>query len=449
MKVLQKTKGFGMEELNAPTVHGETDIVLKNVKTGLVERYHDENTFQSSVLQMATKSYGQANTQWSHDYTTLVGGILLFRDQITVGKRYMPAGNVMNGRGYRGSTTQGTNPFLGTFNESESAATASAITQVWDYATNQGNGTTSCVCLTSIQGGLIGYGDDDFYLGQNDRYNLRDGQSGSLSNGKQCGYYGKYLYQYVSCENDILTISKTPVSIVTGSVFNGFSKNITFDLSQIGNTGNITPDGAWGDAGNGKFRFTATTGTVAAGGNLYYYEFDAANETLTECILVNSSGSALTISYYSTLFFANDIVIHGTGSGAYVFDAATSTLLDTITGLNDWRGYIDSNYSDKIPGEISDGLFLFDTSDPGVRIYDSVNHTLKPMPLLQTGSSGQTCGIGTRLASIDDGLLRCRMWYRDYGFKNPLYLATINNLSSAVTKTAAQTMKVTYTLTEV
>jgi len=31
---------------------------------------------------------------------------------------------------------------------------------------------------------------------------------------------------------------------------------------------------------------------------------------------------------------------------------------------------------------------------------------------------------------------------------NPLYLATINNLETPVQKTAAQTMKVTYTLTE-
>jgi hypothetical protein len=34
-------------------------------------------------------------------------------------------------------------------------------------------------------------------------------------------------------------------------------------------------------------------------------------------------------------------------------------------------------------------------------------------------------------------------------FHNTFYLATINNLSETVTKTAAKTMKVIYTLTEV
>ena len=33
-------------------------------------------------------------------------------------------------------------------------------------------------------------------------------------------------------------------------------------------------------------------------------------------------------------------------------------------------------------------------------------------------------------------------------FKNPLYLATVNNLATPVTKQNTQTMKVTYTLTE-
>ena len=33
-------------------------------------------------------------------------------------------------------------------------------------------------------------------------------------------------------------------------------------------------------------------------------------------------------------------------------------------------------------------------------------------------------------------------------FKNPLYLATVNNLSTAVVKDATQTMKVIYTLSQ-
>ena len=37
-----------------------------------------------------------------------------------------------------------------------------------------------------------------------------------------------------------------------------------------------------------------------------------------------------------------------------------------------------------------------------------------------------------------------RIWV----FKNPLILATVNNLDTPVTKTAAQTMKITYTLSK-
>ena len=44
-------------------------------------------------------------------------------------------------------------------------------------------------------------------------------------------------------------------------------------------------------------------------------------------------------------------------------------------------------------------------------------------------------------------------FYTDYGdyyksYYNPMFLSTINNLDSTVTKNNTQTMKVTYTLTE-
>ena len=448
MKFLERARNFELAEKDIKTIHGETDIVLKNVKTGLVERFHDENTFQSEVLQLACKSFGEADCRWSFNYETLVGGLLLFRDAITVGKKFMPGGNEMIGRGYRGSVTMGDNPYQGTFNSAESSASSSAIQQVYDFATNQANGTIGCVSLTSNVGGAVGYGENAYYIQSGQRYNLNYGQTGALSYEKNVGYYGGFRYAFVSCEENILTISKTPVSIVTGSVFNGLSKNLTFDLTQIGNAGDIVPNGVWGDAGNGRFRFTGQTGSVAAGANFYYYEFNATDESLTECYFVNSSGTTLTVDSMSTLFFCHDYIVHHNGSNTvYIFDAANSTLLDVQT-LPTWTGQWSSGSADMLPGEISDDLLLFQSSD-GVKIYDAISKTLKCMPLDNNSSSAQRIGVATRLASVEDGLLRARMWYREYGFKNPLYLATINNLGSPVTKTAAQTMKVTYTLTEV
>lgn len=60
-----------------------------------------------------------------------------------------------------------------------------------------------------------------------------------------------------------------------------------------------------------------------------------------------------------------------------------------------------------------------------------------------------------QVRTCDDDLLMWR-WYQNYTsytylFRNwaPNYLGTINNLEQVVTKTAAQTMKIVYTLTDI
>ena len=46
----EKSKEFNIPKIDTPIIHGVTEIVLKNVKTGLVEKIVSENTFQSAVL---------------------------------------------------------------------------------------------------------------------------------------------------------------------------------------------------------------------------------------------------------------------------------------------------------------------------------------------------------------------------------------------------------------
>ena len=52
----------------------------------------------------------------------------------------------------------------------------------------------------------------------------------------------------------------------------------------------------------------------------------------------------------------------------------------------------------------------------------------------------------TSFVTMDDGMFKSNYYGQIYS--NPLYLATINNLQSAVTKSPSQTMKVTYTLSQ-
>lgn len=445
-------------------IHGRTKIELYNPNTKIKNIVKSENTFQSAVLAKHLNTYGEfslPNGGWN--YTNLVGGLLLFKNAIQVGSRFMPAGNKMVGQGYRGSVTQGTYSLLGTFNQAESAASDAAITQVYDFETNQANGQIGCIALTSYKGGQIGYG-----IGSNTPYALYtfdDGFGAGIGEvGNQGGYYNGYQYYVSGYSNGVLSIRKTPVDVEKGSIFRGLAKTLTFDLEELG----ITPksvDAYWnimGDCGDGVFRFWSETigsgQSVASGGTIYYYEFDAENETLTQGTLTNTSGETISIANYGVQFRGDKVFIasynNSQTGNVYVFDAEDSTFIKKFTNIQNFSYYNGTIAPQFLPCELSDDLFLLQGYSSGqyTFLYDAVADTTERMNLTYQRNTGNNFGAMTQMRSCE-GILKAGARiannnYQAYVAKNPLYLATINNLQSPVTKTAAQTMKVTYTLTE-
>lgn len=445
-------------------IHGKTKIELYNPNTKIKNVVRSENTFQSGVLAKQLNPYGELGLPNKYNYSDLVGGILLFRDAITIGKEFMPAGNKMIGHGYRNSVTQGDYSYLGTFNASESSVGASAITQVYDYATNQANGTIGCVCLTSLKGGQIGYGfDGDKYAS----LNFSDYVGGSIGEtGSQGAFYNGYRYYVVGISEGILTIRKTPVDVQKGNIFRGLSKDLTFDVSEIGTPKSV--NSYWnvmGDCGNGVFRFwseaVGLSGiSVPSGGTIYYYEFDATTETLSQKTLTNNSNEALVLNNYGVQFRDNLCFIasyNGNTTGnVYIFDVDDGELIKKITNASNFSVYDGTQAPSFLPCELSDNLFLMQGASGGNQytfLYDAVLNETFNMNLVAQPKSSPNFGALTRMKSVDDGVLKSivrqtNSSYHGYAARNPLYLATINNLQSPVTKTAAQTMKVTYTLTE-
>ena len=446
-------------------IHGKTKIELYNPNTKIKNIIKSENTFQSGVLAKQLNPYGEFGLPNKYNYSDLVGGILLFRDAITVGSEFMPAGNKMIGHGYRGSVTQGEYPYLGTFNSSESSVGASAITQVYDYATNQANGNIGCVCLTSLKGGQIGYG-----IGGNtpySLYNLSDYIGASVGEvGGQGGYYDGYRYYVSGYSNNVLSIQKTPVDVKKGSIFRGLSKTLTFDVSEIGTPKGVSPYwNVMGDCGNGVFRFwseaVGLSGiSVPSGGTIYYYEFDATTETLSQKTLTNNSNETLVLNNYGVQFRDNLCFIasyNGNATGnVYIFDVDDGELIKKLSNVSNFSVYDGTQAPSFLPCELSDDLFLMQSGSGSGQytfLYDAVLNETFNMNLVAQPKSSPNFGALTRMKSVDDGVLKSivrlnNSSYQGYAARNPLYLATINNLQSYVTKTAAQTMKVTYTLTE-
>ena len=445
-------------------IHGKTKIELYNPNTKIKNIIKSENTFQSGVLAKQLNPYGELGLPNKYNYSDLVGGILLFRDAITIGKEYMPAGNKMIGHGYRNSVTQGDYSYLGTFNASESSASASAITQVYDYATNQANGTIGCVCLTSLKGGQIGYGfEGDKYAS----LNFADYVGGNIGeSGSQGAIYNGFKYYVSGMSDGIMTITKTPVDVQKGNIFRGLSKNLTFDVSEIGTPKTVKPYwNVMGDCGNGVFRFWSESEgisgvNVASGGTIYYYEFDATTETLSQKTLTNNSNDTLVLNNYGVQFRDNLCFIasyNGNSTGnVYIFDVDDGELIKKLTNVSNFSVYDGTQAPSFLPCELSDNLFLMQGGSGSSQytfLYDAVLNETFNMNLVAQPKASPNFGALTRMSSVDDGVLKSivrqtNSAYHGYAGRNPLYLATINNLQSPVTKTAAQTMKITYTLTE-
>lgn len=458
---------INLKKIDAPTLHGYVDIITKT-KHGLVERVSGENTFQASVLAKVLDRNGELGLPMLNSYTDSVGGILLFDKAIPANSEFMPAGTKMVAHGYRGCTTQGTYPLLGTYNTSESSTSAQAITQVYDYATNQANGTIKAVSLTSYSGGVIGYG-----VGNNapwNSYRLGNYAGSGLGGeeGARGGYYNGYRYYPLGVSDGVLSIQKMPVNVTKGNIFRGLAKTLTFDLAELG----ITPRTVipywtivW-DIGGGKFRFwseyegyNGNAPVVANDGSIYYYEFDATTETLSQGTITNTSGDSIRLGNYGVAFLDDKCFIANYGDNqyttVYIFDVTNNTFIRKINTASNFAYYNGQYAPTYLPGEITDGLYLMSAWNPSASqhysfLYDSVNDTTERMNLAisTTGDFSQVRKMKSVSSIIGMGFGRAAGSSYGWACIEPWYLATIYNLSTAVTKDASMTMKVIYTLTE-
>lgn len=440
MKIIDKSRDFKLYDKNAPIMHGHTKIVLRNVKTGLIEKVESENTFQATYIANYLRNMGFANSsplvkdtvRANPVWQNVVGGLFLFKDQITAGAEYMSAGNQMVGNGSYGVTNNGQPTELGSYNAIESGATNSAITQVYDFTTAQANGTINSVCLTSALGGYIGYGNKSGMASAtlknfwSDKALLNANPYDGVANAQRI-LVGNIGYRFSIDEND-LKIEKWKTTVTTGSVFDGIKDEITIDISAY-HRGYYTEISS---SGGKIYLYQRPSNNIAPAEKFYVWEYNPADDSLTEIEMTNTS--SVTVRSYSFSTVSNGAVFINDTTNIYVFDLTTSALIKIIplTG--------DGNKVGDLPNGLS--LIIRGSSQCDV-VYDRTNDTLYPTNGVNLLSNYQT-------AFFHDSTLNAISTNGQYSsnvMTNPLYLATINNLGSPVTKSAAQTMKVTYTLT--
>ena len=432
-------------------VKGHTKIELTDIHTGKKQVIEKDNAFQAGVLASYMRSMGAynnnpyANGTWAGQpiWRNLCGGIFCFRDAIdlTNGEvEYMPAGNEMVANGAYMVNNAGTPIELGSYNEVESSTSGNdSVTFVYDWLTSQGNGTIGCVCLTTEIGGYIGYGNKSGV-----RASAKGLASNQSSNSLQGVVYKNCRYTFsVSNSPQQIVVTKRPTEITKGSIFD----NIAEDAETIAFTGNPVTWGYSGRTvyiGNGKIALLCYSGT----GDVPYWNngstvtpliiYDAENGTAQSVSITNTTGYQVIMRFYSGLGFGVDdeyiFVQRNQDSGAprevfainYINGQSTSKSIGLLYHIANWQQNMTRG-----------GILLPKMTIMDNIIWDKENDTLYPSNGLARGYSYNE---HTDTLEMTDGTDRL--------IKNPLILSTINNLETPVTKTAAQTMKITYTLSK-
>lgn len=479
------------------TLHGETTIQLFDAHTGrLVEEHHDTNMVTHAIRDLlAMDPLGMRNLNAMSSVFPImplcpnaIGGILLFPSTLTedADQYYAPPANVPTGYAAAESYT-GSDPKRGQYNASESAQIANGYRFVFDWPTDRGNGTISALGLTSLRGGRSWYGSmydrtkstypwwsDSRFAGDRQTYGgSSSSDPASTSNPWDAprGWQNDTAFSAT-----IPTMGTTQSGTPTTTPVNWITRRLpasTLGLNQTAKVGDATTTQlllngnyyrqwsggkqyadyswdhdkcyVWAYAGNSSGSATIRLATINAGtvaertltvsAQLAGYD----TGTLLGCAVISNGhmyawNHALNGVYRISLTDETDVTLLPLPDG---YGTPSKRPFMMLNPYGD--GMIPAGYYDGT----SRGFLICDTTIIGIDyyyyyyyyysfssssyLYYSPVHAWGPYQLIACGDR-EYKGLGLKI-------------------RTP-YLATINNLSSSVTKTTAQTMKITYTITE-
>ena len=450
------TKKLVFPENRAAQIVGKTRIELTSVKTGEKKILESKNTFQSTYLTRFLRSFGKSNASMFNNETwagrplwrNLVGGIFLFRDQITAPAEYMPAGNLMVGNGAYGVSNSSIPTELGSYNEIESATGGTnSLTFVYDWGTSQANGTIGCICLTSETGGYIGYGNAS---GGNASPRSLTAYQDATRLDARFYYNGKaYRVTDVDLDNKKITIAVGTDAITQASIFQGQDETVT----EYTYTGDVIGDSTAGSIfvraiSNTEFAIIRGKAfgelSIASGASGAVLVFNASTNTLGKQTITNTSGGSLAI-IPAVSDPAINMTKDETGNVYIAQTTGDDTKLLQFNSSGVYQGAVAPGKATAAFGRLTEDLIGSQqtTGQEPMYIFDGTTARIT------NGYMAQNMGAQTDYSGNYDALFYSPRAAAAIGpYRNPLYLATINNLESAITKDSTQTMKVIYTLTE-
>jgi len=465
---------------------GKAIIELENVKTGEKETHVEENMITNAISNLFTNNVagmqfnllGSSPWQQSSYNTPLcpnaLGGILLFADSIEEDADTLiaPADNYVTG--YASNNSHSTeNAKRGNYNVIESGAIDGGYRLVWEFLTSQGNGTISSIGLTHAYGGRshLGclYNDNSLILASSYSSSFNSSDA-SLAAKKQCFYryanvvevnfaQNYFISIYFDPDNHVVRLFKVRKCFTKMNLtcdFYGYTEKVLEDITLSPTTfcmGSNPQYFAFHDGKDGYWWGFQHYANSSGNAVIQWMKISKTDYSFTEGVWTFDGLQINSVGYFawtSSSYNATDVISVIRNGYLYVFKYGRAGVYKiNINNIAD-ISYIDFGFTASgtntpmqmylVGGYIKGPQFTIDGADRVERTNDSEPISQRIGRFFQNGV--YLYGIGSYYNSSN-------YYFYQYLYLITPYLASINNLSESVVKTADKTMKITYVLTEV
>lgn len=431
-----------LEENGKEVLHTKDENMVTNAITNLLNP--PANMFYSGGI-----NYSSVISKKTPIATKLLSGVMLFASQITENPNtiYPPADNSQVGCAGNDAYS-GTNTMRGSYSSPESGAVANGYKHVWNFSEPQSNGTIRCVSLTSPQGGKGGWNcpnDAQNSFMANYAADLAGSESAVTTINYIDGILGNYSKDVFTIVKSISgkTVTFSDYALPTSVKLNDdLFTPTSLDTVKTSNL-NLNPYPiSWFASED----FCSSAYNESPSNTFSYVKFKGTDKSILSEQTITVSGATFNLSGLSSWFGEKDGYLYMLDYAsqnkvwkinlANLADVTSVTLPESITypmvfkvptgivflNTNSRNGYCINGSSYSILGFANIGVSSFQKIIPSSFI---------PAPYVI---------VGIRYASTSTVYIPCLSIIAPY-------LATIDNLASPVTKTANQTMKVIYTIT--
>ena len=458
---------------------GTMVLELTDVETGEVESVTEENMVTEAVndilgLNPMGVFYSEENLadvfSWNGAMLpicpNMVGGILLFPQALEEDAAHIYEGSGNLPVAYASNNVNTTaNTARGSMNQTESKPLENGYKFVWEFTPSQGNGTIAAVALTSAQGGQNAYGS---LVGDGSAFlKVKKLDIGDLGKAKQAVLFeavevdfGNDLLYSITFEDSSVRVRKVRIPIFTVGLnekLDDSTYTVLEDHAAATETflflGSYTLYGEFLDGKDGYWYGFSNQGNSSGSAKMLWVKISKEDYSLTEGEWTLSNAKLMAVG-------ERDM------DNTYPERSCRCCMRD---------GYL------YVPAYDKKGIYKINVANTADVSLIPFGFTSKMKPLCESGTCelyltlvGDLVVGGDFQVTADDQVIHTQGsarlgcaatplfqykqflvgWGGSYGneyrhmYLLTSYLATINNLASAVVKDANKTMKITYTLTE-